>query len=259
MVGLDVPISIEILLAFLGGLVAFVTPCIYPTVLSYFAFTAATSIQNQESSEAGRFVNLFVPSLLFFLGLGLFFTINTFPSVLQEFHVKNYYLLVKMAGAVVIFFGIGFLGVAVKVLPLYSGKKFKLNEAFFGLAGIFLLGTAFGIAWTHCLGPILSSILTVALKAETAYKGLLLIIIYSLGLGVAFLLAGLILGSLLTAFAWLKPYYKTIKDLSGIYLIAIGVSLIVTPWWIRLSKIFISLSSNSFGWRLESLVLGFFK
>jgi cytochrome c-type biogenesis protein len=130
-----------------------------------------------------------------------------------------------IGGIVVIIFGLHTAGV-IHINLLYRHKKLQTGEIDLGYFEPFLVGIAFAVGWTPCVGPILSSILILASTQETVYKGMLLLAVYSFGLGIPFLLTALFIEWALRVFAAVKRFYRAIEIVSGVILVAVGILLI---------------------------------
>lgn len=242
----------EIILAFLGGLLNFIAPCFFLILLGYLAAIAGISIRLSSADYSKGIertsLKVFLTASHIFLGLSLIFIVIAFPGPIQRFIVYYHGIFAKTAGVIVIFFGVTYL-------------QLMERERFLNLPGFFLLGIAFGIAWTHCLTPILSLILSPLARTSDVpvLKGVLFLVVYSLGLGVPIIISGLLLSWFLRTFKSLTPYYGLIRFLSGGFLTFMGIALVFTPLWIYLSRIFIGLTSNSLSNRLELMVIEFFR
>lgn len=249
------PLFFQITLAFLGGLIVLILPCIFPTLFGYFVFITGVTTQGLEESPEKKTLRAFLTSLPFALGLSLIFALGTIPSPARSFLHSYYPFLAKVSGAIIIFFGLVFL--KVLKLTLFSSEKPQSQGVFFGLVGVFLLGMAFGAAWTHCLDPILSRLLSLTSLRETVLRGSFLLTIYSLGMVTSLVLVGLLLSRLLAVFGWFRRYSQGITIASGVFLTAIGIMMVNTLLWVRLNKVFIGLTYNSWGHQLGRALLEF--
>ncbi|HXG30422.1 MAG TPA: cytochrome c biogenesis protein CcdA, partial [Thermodesulfobacteriota bacterium] len=131
----------------------------------------------------------------------------------------------KISGAIIIIFGLFTMNI-IKIPQLYRNRRISLPEGDLGVFGTFLLGVAFGFGWTPCVGPILASILLYASTAEAVGKGAALLLVYSIGLGVPFLLTGVALSRALRAFSWIKRHYGLYNTVVGGALVIIGVLML---------------------------------
>jgi cytochrome c-type biogenesis protein len=134
-------------------------------------------------------------------------------------------LLLRISGVIIILFGLFSMDI-LKIPQLYRERRLYFTDGKLGLVGIFFLGIAFGFGWTPCVGPILASILLYASTAEGAGKGAALLFVYSIGLGLPFIITGLALSKALTAFGWIKRHYSLYKIIVGGTLIVVGVLMV---------------------------------
>ena len=220
-------LQISWVLAFLAGVVSFLSPCVLPLIPGYISLVSKMSYEELTDGESvGKASKIFVPSLLFVLGFAfVFVTLGASASFIGTFIQENKVLLLQISGVIIIVFGLFTMDI-IKIPQLYRERRLNLPFGNLGLVGIFLLGIAFGFGWTPCVGPILASILLYASTAEGAGKGALLLFIYSLGLGLPFIITGLALSKALNAFGWIKRHYALYKIIVGGTLIAVGVLML---------------------------------
>ena len=237
--------NVNILIAFTAGLVSFLSPCIFPVIPSYLSYIGGLSLNELQVSRKSR-IRLFLNSLLFVIGFTLVFTILGvfFSSVGIALSGVTKYINMA-AGVIVVILGLNFILDFWKILNLE--KKFHFSKKPGGAVGSVLLGMAFGAGWTPCIGPILATILFLASGSGSVGRGAGLLLVYSAGLGLPFIIAGLFIAKFQKVFARLRKHLNAIKIGSGIFLIFIGI-LIFTG---RLSRINIFLFRLSNG--LESL------
>lgn len=237
--------NVNIFIAFAAGVVSFLSPCIFPVIPSYLTYIGGLSLNEMQANRKSR-IRLFLNSLLFVVGFTLVFTILGvfFSGVGIALSGVTKYINMA-AGVIVVILGLNFILDFWKILNLE--KKFHFSKKPGGAVGSVLLGMAFGAGWTPCIGPILATILFLASGSGSVGRGAGLLLVYSAGLGMPFILAGLFFAKFQKAFTRLKKYLHAIKIGSGIFLIFIGI-LIFTG---RLSRINIFLFRLSNG--LESL------
>ena len=211
-------------LAFVAGVVSFASPCVLPLVPGYVSFVTG----GVAASERVRARPL-VPILLFVAGFTVVFT--AIGALVTRVGNLLGYLRGDVAqwifGGFVIVMGLLMLGFSMRVGPfaLYAERRPLLDRARIGSWGAFPLGLAFGAGWTPCIGPVLGSIFAVAAAdGASAWRGAFLLICYSLGLGVPFVLVGLGLGRL-GALDRVKRRYRWIAGVSGLLLVVVGVLL----------------------------------
>lgn len=237
-------IDLNIGLAFAAGLLSFLSPCILPLIPAYLSLMGGTSLQDLKESGSKR-LGAFVNTVFFvigfsivFMALGLLFS-TTFFLLSGVTRIINI-----VAGSIVVLLGINFIFDFWKVLNFE--KRFQFEKRPTSKPASLLFGMAFGAGWSPCIGPILSSILFLAGSTGSLGRAILLLSVYSLGLGLPFLLTGLFLPFALRQLDRLKKHLRTIKIVSGGFLIFIGALIILG----RLQQLNIFLSS--FAYRLES-------
>ena len=213
--------------AFLAGVVSFLSPCVLPLIPGYVSMVSKLSFDElREGTPEGRVKKILVPSILFVLGFSfVFVTLGASASFLGAFIQQNKLLLLKISGAIVIVFGLFSMDL-IKIPQLHRERRISLPQANLGLIGTFLLGIAFGFGWTPCVGPILASILLYASTADAAGKGAALLFVYSVGLGLPFLITGLALSHALKAFSWIKRHYGLYKITVGGTLVFVGILML---------------------------------
>ena len=209
--------NVTLLVAFGGGLLSFLSPCVLPMVPVYLASLYGPEIFDTK----GIRVPVFLHSLSFVLGFSVVFVFLGVIVGLTGYAVNpDYALLRKIAGSLLIAFGL-FILLAAKV-PWLNYEK-RLSPSMGSTTGYlrsFLIGAVFSVSWTACVGPILGSILTIASVQATAWQGAYLLAVYSLGLGLPFLVVGV-------AFDFFLPVLKRINRYSGIIHIVSGLLLII--------------------------------
>ncbi len=214
--------NISIVVAFTAGLLSFLSPCVLPLVPVYLASLVGPELF--AARDAGRRLPTFLHSLSFVLGFSLLFTAMGAIAGLTGFAVNpSLSLLYKISGGLLIAFGL-FLLAALKI-PWLNYEK-RLSPSLGSTTGYlrsFLIGASFSLAWTACVGPILGGILAIALNTATAWHGAYLLAIYSLGLGLPFLIIGLAFDSLLPVLRRIQRYTRVIHVVSGLLLIIVGV------------------------------------
>lgn len=217
-------VGVSWILAFLAGVVSFVSPCVLPLIPGYISMVSNVSFQELKKGDVeGRMRRILVPSLLFVLGFSaVFVTLGISASFVGGFLSRNKLQLFRISGVIIIIFGLFIMDI-LKISQLYRERRIQLPHGNFGLIGTFFLGIAFGFGWTPCVGPILASILLYASTAGGAGKGAALLFVYSIGLGFPFLLTGLALSRALTAFGWIKRHYGLYKVTVGGVLVIIGI------------------------------------
>jgi cytochrome c-type biogenesis protein len=216
--------------AFAAGVVSFASPCVFPLVPGYLSFITGESVAGIDRGPARgvatRTRNL-LPILLFIAGFTLVFTLyGAFSTTFVRIFKGRAGQVV--AGLVVIAVGLLLIGYALGRgwLALYSERRPFLRRVRPGVTGSFPLGMAFAAGWTPCIGTVLSAILTMAAVTGGALRGATLLAIYSLGLGVPFLLLGLGVQWLTGSLEWVRRHYRGISVASGAVLLVLGAMLV---------------------------------
>jgi cytochrome c-type biogenesis protein len=220
--------EVTLLAAFLAGVVSFLSPCVLPLVPSYVTFITGVSFDELTAGDkTGRIRRLtMIHSLAFIVGFSIvFITLGATATAAGQFLREHQDLLRQVGGAMIILFGLYLTGL-LPVAALSREAKFRMTSKPLGLLGSVLVGITFAAGWTPCIGPILASILLYASTAEKAGTGVLLLSVYSLGLGVPFFLASLGMNTFLAASRKLRGSLRLIEIISGVILIVFGISLV---------------------------------
>jgi len=217
--------NISLLVAFGAGLLSFLSPCVLPLVPVYLA-----SLYGPEIFEpkAKRFrMPVFLHSLTFVIGFSVVFTLFGVGAGLVGFALSSHLGVIRqIAGSLLIVFGL-FLLATLKVPWLNFERRLTPSRgATIGYLRSFLTGSIFSLAWTPCVGPILGGILALALGSETAWHGAYLLAIYSLGLGLPFLVVGATFDSVTPLLRRIHRYSTVIYIVSGVLLIAVGILIL---------------------------------
>jgi len=217
--------EIAFLAAFGAGLASFVSPCVLPLVPVYFASLCGPEIL--DSKTAVSRIPIFLHSLSFVLGFSLVFTMMGVLVGLAGIVISPYSVVVRqVVGSLLIVFGL-FMLAALRVPWLnYERRLAPSLGTTTGYLRSFLTGSIFCLAWTPCVSPLLSSVLTLALGSETAWQGAYLLAVYSLGLGLPFLIIGAAFGSITPLLRRINRYSNWIYIISGLLLIAAGILIL---------------------------------
>ena len=201
----------EYAITFLEGLISFISPCMLPMLPIYIAYFAGGADKKRRT---------FVMSLFFVFGFTLVFSLlGLFSGTLGAALVRHGRIVNIVTGAIVILFGLSYLEVIR--LPFFKGVQKEMSIRGYGSA--FLFGVIYSVSLTPCIGAFLGSALMMASNAGTAAKGVLLLVFYSLGLGIPFLLSSMLISYFAKAFDFIKRHYKVINTVSGLFLILIGI------------------------------------
>jgi cytochrome c-type biogenesis protein len=229
--------NVSVFVAFTAGLISFLSPCILPMIPSYLAFITGISLEELSQDQNLKKVrkSVITNSLFFILGFSiLFIAMGASATFIGKFLAKNIRWLEIIGGTLVVTLGLHFAGV-FKLKFLDRERKIHLDKKPLGLVGTVLVGMAFGAGWTPCVGPILGSILTMAAATQDIAKGIVLLISYSIGLGIPFLLAGLLIHKFFEYFKTIRKYFRVITLVGGILLVIIGL-LLITGYFTTISS-----------------------
>lgn len=222
--------------AFIAGLLSFLSPCVLPLIPSYITYITGISfadLQAEHPSHIIRQKSIF-HSLCFILGFTtVFVLLGASATYIGSFLNEHATLIRKVGGVLLVLLGIHVTGF-FHLKFLLGEKRVSIKHKPAGYAGSFLVGIAFAAGWTPCIGPILAAILAVAATEESIFQGVMLLFIYSLGLGVPFFVSALALHRFMLVFNRFKKYIHIFEVITGIFLIVIGV-MIYTNWLSRLS------------------------
>jgi cytochrome c-type biogenesis protein len=218
---------VQLLIAFGAGVISFVSPCVLPLLPGYLSMMSGYSASQLEAGDVSTSRMLRV-ILLFIAGFTVVFVaLGAVATGLRTFLVQNLTTFTRIAGLVIIGFGLLMVAMAVSNRGLLTSfsqdRRIDVRPSRLGAWAPPVMGAAFGFAWTPCIGPVLTVILATASLQETVVQGMGLLLAYSLGLGVPFLLAGL---GLFKVFGRLKPHLRTINIVSGVLLAGFGLVLV---------------------------------
>lgn len=217
--------EISLLVAFSAGLLSFLAPCVLPLVPVYLASLVGPEIFDAKVTR--KRMPIFLHSLSFVIGFSIVFTILGAGAGLAGFAISAHLVVIRqIAGSLLIVFGL-FILAALKVPWLNFEKRLTPSQSVAtGYLRSFLTGGIFSLAWTPCVGPTLGGILTLALGSGTAWQGAYLLAVYSLGLGLPFLLIGVAFDSITPLLKHIHRYSAAIYVISGLLLIAVGILIL---------------------------------
>lgn len=215
--------SVSYVAAFSAGLLSFLSPCVLPLIPGYLSFmTGLTTTQLAESERPSS--KIMVPAVLFVVGFSLVFVaLGASASVVGQLLVEYRQVVERVAGIAVVLFGVFMLGF-IKLPGLYGEARMDMGRArAFGRGASLVMGMAFAAGWTPCVGPILGTILALAAATGSVSSGALLLLTYSIGLGIPFLLVALLFGRVKPLLGWLSRHSLVVNRVAGGLLIAIGL------------------------------------
>ena len=208
----------QYLIAFLEGIITFISPCLLPMLPLYISYFAGGE------DEEPRLYKTVLNAVGFVLGFTVVFTVmGAFAGSIGVF-LRDYSGIVNIvAGLVVVLFGLNFLGV-IK-LKIFRGAGVAANTDNLKFFSSFIFGVVFSIGWTPCVGAFLGSALMMASQQGTVLKGVLMLVVYSMGLGIPFIMSAVLIEKLKTAFDFIKKHYKGINYFSGCLLVIVGIAM----------------------------------
>ena len=216
--GLPLPLA-----AFVAGILSFLSPCVLPLVPGYVSLISGATVEDLQAGDRRMLGTVMLHSLTFILGFSVvFIALGAVATGIGQFANQYHNLLAKVAGIIVIVFGLHLTGL-LKIKALYADKRLHDVKGGSSALGSFAVGFAFAFGWTPCIGPILATILVFAGAQETVFKGVLLLAIYSAGLAVPFLLTSLGVDRFLGFYTRFRRHLHTVEVISGVLLIAVGV------------------------------------
>lgn len=244
--------------AFLGGLLAFFSPCVIPLIPAYISLVSGVSLNEMTTvrEEKWRIRKvLLINSGLFSLGFTFVFVLlGAGASFLGKFLIAQLEVLSRIAGIVIVILGLHISGL-FRIKFLYYEKRFHLNRKPVGVGWSFLAGMAFAFGWTPCIGPILAGILVYAATKETMDQGILLLMVFSLGMAMPFMATALLF-DLVRKVPLTSSILRRFEVVSGSFLVVIGV-LIFSNEFQSLASIFTSGLGGLMEWvsRFEESIL----
>jgi cytochrome c-type biogenesis protein len=223
-----------------AGLLSFLSPCVLPLVPAYLCFLGGVSFEQLSAegdninpdgtlaASSGRPVLL--AACAFVLGFSLvFISFGAAATVIGGLILAHKLILGKIAGAVIIVFGLHFMGL-IRIPFLNYEARVHVAEKPAGLLGALVIGIAFAFGWTPCIGPILGTILTVAAREDSVIQGILLLASYALGLGIPFLAAAFAAGPFLRSMAKFRRHMRKIEIVTGALLVLTGVLFVFSSF-----------------------------
>jgi cytochrome c-type biogenesis protein len=223
--------NISYWIAFTAGILSFVSPCVLPLIPSYLTYITGLSFKQLDETHPTAKVRMTVllHSLCFIIGFSVIFVllgaIAGIASSKFQSHLREGLEWVEKIGGLLIFlFGVHMTGL-FHFGVLLGEKRVQLHKKPSGFFGTFIVGVAFAAGWTPCIGPILASILMIAATSGQVGEGIGLLSVYSLGLGLPFLVSGMLFHQFLVAFNRFRKYIRLVEIGTGVMLMAVGIML----------------------------------
>ena len=224
--------DVPIFMAFAAGVVSFLSPCVLPLVPGYISFVSGASLksmtgtggdEDDASSPSGSTWAITLNSLFFVAGFSLVFVLlGASATWLGSFLVSKMSVVTKVAGLIIAFFGLYKMGLFQSLL-LNKEARFQMKDRSWGLLGALLVGASFAFGWTPCIGPILAGILVYAGTLKSINQGIILLFVYSLGLGIPFIVTALGVSRFLRFFNSIKRHLRLIERICGLIMVIFGI------------------------------------
>ena len=210
-------------IAFLAGLISFLSPCVLPLIPGYISYISGTSLEKLNKKKE----NLIVLKTIFFtLGFSfVFIVLGSTASIIGKFFLINSNFFRIFAGLIIIFFSLQLIGI-ININFMNKDIRFFTDKYSNNLAFPFVVGAAFGFGWTPCIGPILGSIITLAALEENIGRGILLLSSYSLGLAIPFIISGVLIDKFLLFSKSFRKYMSLITKVGGAILLLTGIAIL---------------------------------
>jgi len=217
-------LEIGLFSAFIAGLLAFISPCILPLVPVYISLMSSKTIYKSESIKVSERLYLFISSIFFVLGFSIVFIILGSTATIIGQVLKDYTSIIgRIGGVILIIFGLQYTGL-LRIHFLNMEKRFNIPASLkSGYAGSFLIGVVFSFGWVPCVGMILSGIILLASQLDTLFQGMLLLGVFSLGLGIPFVLASIFISFFSNFLKKINKHLNVVSIISGIFLVALGI------------------------------------
>ena len=211
----------------LAGLLSFLSPCVLPIVPGYLCFLAGTSLDKIASGEdASKERNVFYFALSFVFGFSTVFILLGASATLLSGLIYEYLDILRVVGGIIIIiFGVHFMQI-IQLPFLNRDTRYQIESYRPGIVGSYVIGLSFAFGWTPCIGPILGSVLSIAASSETVTYGIVLLMLYSAGLGIPFLLAAYAINGFMKFLSKIRNYIRAIEIFTGVLLVIFGILIL---------------------------------
>ncbi|HUY12146.1 MAG TPA: cytochrome c biogenesis protein CcdA [Terriglobia bacterium] len=225
--------QLSIPIAFLAGVVSFLSPCVLPLIPGYISMLSGVSMEELKGGGDAALVQRIVRnSFAFVIGFSIvFISLGASATFVGNFLLSKRTVFNIIAGVIIIIFGLHLTGL-IKIPFLYRDARIHTGAPKRGFLGAFLLGFAFAFGWTPCIGPILAGILALAATRQTVFQGMFLLAIYSAGLAIPFLATSLGLSQFLKFYGRFRKHLHAVEVASGVLLIVIGTLIALNKFTI---------------------------
>jgi len=212
--------------ALIAGVLSFLSPCVLPLVPPYLCFLGGTTfdqLTGEDETPSHVYTTVVLSSIAFVLGFTTVFVIlGATASAAGQLVAANLPLLSKIAGVIIIIAGLHFLGI-IHIPILHREARYHADARPAGLIGAFVIGLAFAFGWTPCIGPVLGAILAVAAGEDSVSQGVGLLLVYSLGLGIPFILAAIAIRPFLRTLERFRKHLSVMEKVLGGFLVLTGI------------------------------------
>jgi cytochrome c-type biogenesis protein len=212
--------------ALIAGVLSFLSPCVLPLVPPYLCFLGGTTfdqLTGEDETPSHVYTTVVLSSVAFVLGFTTVFVIlGATASAAGQLIAANLPLLSKIAGVIIIIAGLHFLGI-IHIPILHREARYHADARPAGLIGAFVIGLAFAFGWTPCIGPVLGAILAVAAGEDSVSQGISLLLVYSLGLGIPFILAAIAIRPFLRTLERFRKHLSMMEKVLGGFLVLTGI------------------------------------
>ena len=211
----------------LAGLLSFLSPCVLPIVPGYLCFLAGTRLDKIASGEdASKERKVFYFALSFVFGFSTVFILLGASATLLSGLIYEYLDILRVVGGIIIIiFGIHFMQI-IQLPFLNRDTRYQIESYRPGIVGSYVIGLSFAFGWTPCIGPILGSVLSIAASSETVTYGIVLLMLYSAGLGIPFLLAAYAINGFMRFLSKIRNYIRAIEIFTGVLLVIFGILIL---------------------------------
>jgi cytochrome c-type biogenesis protein len=212
--------------ALVAGLLSFLSPCVLPLVPPYLCFLGGATfdqLAGEDETPSHVYATVVMSSVAFVLGFTtVFVALGATATVVGQLLIANFALLSKIAGVIIIIAGLHFLGV-LHIPMLHREARYHADARPAGLIGAYVIGLAFAFGWTPCIGPVLAAILAMAAGEDSVRQGVALLFVYSLGLGIPFIVAAIAIKPFMSTLQRFRKHLATVEKLLGGFLVLTGI------------------------------------
>ena len=229
--------------ALVAGILSFLSPCVLPLVPPYLCFLGGTTfdqLTGEDETPNHVYTTVVLSAVAFVLGFTtVFVALGASATIAGQFLAENLMILNKIAGVIIIIAGLHFLGV-IHIPILHREARYHAEARLAGLAGAYDIGIAFAFGWTPCIGPVLAAILALAAGQDSVSQGVSLLLVYSLGLGIPFIIAALAIKPFLNTLHRFRHHLATMEKVLGAFLVLTGILFVtnsmtlIAGWLIEL-------------------------